>query len=124
MSEMNKLNIIILLFAQSENASENFDVFNSEEFDGKFSPSLDTDEDIANLAADLLPALDVYHAAQRLFLIFNTEKDKIRFERLCRYIVASLQSDSVKLSYVGVFLMKEHRYVIRKNYIIIFVRCL
>lgn len=74
---------------------------------------MDTDEDIANLAADLLPALDVYHAAQRLFLIFNTEKDKIRFERLCRYIVASLQSDSVKLSYVGVFLMKEHRFVIR-----------
>lgn len=88
-------------------------IFNyRDQFDIKFPSTLDTDEDIAQLTTNLLPALDVYHSARRLFLIFNSEKDKIRFERLCRYIVASLQSESVKLSYVGVFLTKEHRYSI------------
>lgn len=81
-----------------------------DQFDQQFPSALDADDEFTRLTSDLLPALDVYHAARRLFLIFHTKKDKERFERLCKYIVASLQSESVKLSYVGVFLIKEHRY--------------
>ncbi|XP_028179306.1 ubiquitin-protein ligase E3B-like [Ostrinia furnacalis] len=57
---------------------------------------------------DLLPALEVYRVTCRLFLIFKQQRDRKRFEKLCKYIVQSLHSDSVKLSYVGVFLNKEY----------------
>ncbi|KAJ0180720.1 hypothetical protein K1T71_004124 [Dendrolimus kikuchii] len=57
---------------------------------------------------ELIPALDVYKVTCRLFLIFNQQRDKKRFEKLCKYIVQSLHSESVKLSYVGVFLNKEY----------------
>lgn len=60
---------------------------------------------------DLLPALDVYRVTCRLFLIFKRQRDRKRFEKLCKYIVHSLHSESVKLSYVGVFLNKEYRFV-------------
>ncbi|XP_063620540.1 ubiquitin-protein ligase E3B [Cydia splendana] len=57
---------------------------------------------------ELVPALDVYKAASQLFLVFKKERDRKRFEKLCKYIVQSLHSDSVKMSYVGVFLNKEY----------------
>ncbi|CAH0406320.1 unnamed protein product [Chilo suppressalis] len=57
---------------------------------------------------DLIPALDVYKVTCRLFLIFQQKRDRKRFEKLCKYIVQSLHSESVKLSYVGVFLNKEY----------------
>ncbi|KAK4876027.1 hypothetical protein RN001_012449 [Aquatica leii] len=56
----------------------------------------------------LIPAIDVYNQSKRLLLIFNKERDRDRFDKLCRYLVASLESDSPKLSYVGVALNKEH----------------
>lgn len=59
---------------------------------------------------ELLPALEVYRVTCRLFLIFKQQRDRKRFEKLCKYIVQSLHSESVKLSYVGVFLNKEYRY--------------
>lgn len=59
---------------------------------------------------ELIPALDVYKVTCHLFLIFDKQRDRKRFEKLCKYIVQSLHSDSVKLSYVGVFLNKEYRY--------------
>lgn len=58
---------------------------------------------------DLIQALEVYKVACRLFLVFKRQRDKKRFEKLCKYIVQSLHSESVKISYVGVFLNKEHR---------------
>lgn len=58
---------------------------------------------------ELIPALDVYRVGCRLLLVFQQQRDKKRFEILCKYIVQSLHSESVKLSYVGVFLNKEHR---------------
>ncbi|KOB78285.1 Ubiquitin-protein ligase E3B [Operophtera brumata] len=58
---------------------------------------------------ELVSALDVYRATCRLFLIFKQQRDRKRFEKLCKYIVHSLHSDSVKLSYVGVFLNKDYR---------------
>lgn len=57
---------------------------------------------------ELIPALDVYHVTCRLFLVFKQQRDKKKFEKLCKYIVQSLHSESVKLSYVGVFLNKEY----------------
>ncbi|XP_013180712.1 PREDICTED: ubiquitin-protein ligase E3B isoform X1 [Papilio xuthus] len=59
-------------------------------------------------AFELIPALDVYKASCRLFLIFKQTRDRKRLEKLCKYIVQSLHSDSVKFSYVGVFLNKEY----------------
>lgn len=61
---------------------------------------------------ELVPALEVYQVTCRLFLVFKQQRDRKRFEKLCKYIVPSLHSESVKLSYVGVFLNKEYRYVI------------
>ncbi|XP_045782566.1 ubiquitin-protein ligase E3B [Maniola jurtina] len=57
---------------------------------------------------ELVQALEVYRVACRLFLIFKQQRDKKRFEKLCKYIVQSLHSESVKISYVGVFLNKEY----------------
>lgn len=58
---------------------------------------------------ELVPALDVYKVTCRLFIVFKQQRDKRRFEKLCKYIVLSLHSESVKLSYVGVFLNKDYR---------------
>lgn len=60
-------------------------------------------------SVELIPALSVYRVTCRLFLVFKQQRDKKRFEILCKYIVQSLHSESVKLSYVGVFLNKEYR---------------
>ncbi|XP_050345337.1 ubiquitin-protein ligase E3B [Nymphalis io] len=57
---------------------------------------------------ELVLALDVYRVACRLFLVFKNQRDRKRFEKLCKYIVQSLHSESVKISYVGVFLNKEY----------------
>ncbi|XP_046964892.1 ubiquitin-protein ligase E3B [Vanessa cardui] len=57
---------------------------------------------------ELVQALDVYRVACRLFLVFKNQRDRKRFEKLCKYIVQSLHSESVKISYVGVFLNKEY----------------
>lgn len=67
-------------------------------------------QDEAPHPIELMPALDVYRVTCRLFLVFKQQRDKKRFEKLCKYIVQSLHSESVKLSYVGVFLNKEYRY--------------
>lgn len=58
---------------------------------------------------DLKPAIDVYHAAARFLSQFN-ENDAVhwdRLERLCRYVIASLESDQSRTSYIGVALNKE-----------------
>lgn len=51
---------------------------------------------------DFKPALDVYQQSLKLLLIWKKERDKERFAKLCRYLVASLDCDSPKISYVGV----------------------
>ncbi|XP_030752735.1 ubiquitin-protein ligase E3B isoform X2 [Sitophilus oryzae] len=56
----------------------------------------------------LKPALDIYRQSIRLLLIWSKKRDAERFAKLCRYLVASLDSDSPKYSYVGVALNKEH----------------
>lgn len=41
-------------------------------------------------------------------MVWKKDQDKVRFSNLCRYIVATLESDSPKFSYVGVSLNKEY----------------
>lgn len=55
-----------------------------------------------------VPALDVYKAACRLFIIFKQVRDADRFEKLCKYVVQSLRSESVKYSYIGISLNKDY----------------
>lgn len=57
---------------------------------------------------ELKPALQVYHHACRLLLVWRQERDQERFSRLCRYLVVTLESESPKISYVGVSLSKDH----------------
>ncbi|XP_045491570.1 ubiquitin-protein ligase E3B [Colias croceus] len=57
---------------------------------------------------EFVQALDVYKVTCHLFLVFKPQRDRKRFEKLCKYIVQSLHSESVKISYVGVFLNKEY----------------
>jgi hypothetical protein len=40
--------------------------------------------------------------------VVSYRKERERLERLLKYIVASLDLDSPKTSYIGVFLIKEH----------------
>lgn len=58
---------------------------------------------------ELRPSLEVYHIATRFLTIFREKdpKDAERLERLCRYLIASLESDSPRTSYIGVALNKE-----------------
>ncbi|XP_046391174.1 ubiquitin-protein ligase E3B [Ischnura elegans] len=58
--------------------------------------------------ASLKPALLVYRTTLKFLLVWKKERDKIRFEKLCRYLIFSLESDSARFSYVGVVLSKEH----------------
>ncbi|XP_056636344.1 ubiquitin-protein ligase E3B [Diorhabda sublineata] len=70
------------------------------------------DEAIPNVPEDVSkiqykPANEIFHQSSKLMLIWNKERDKDRFAKLCRYLVATLDSDSPKLSYVGAALNKE-----------------
>lgn len=53
-------------------------------------------------------ALEIYRHSRRLLWVFEKRRDGERFERLCRRLVKSLESDSPKLSYVGLALVKDH----------------
>lgn len=53
-------------------------------------------------------ALDVFHATRKFLFTFHPKVDKERFERLCRYIIASMDADTLQESYVSVALNKEH----------------
>ncbi|XP_022906806.2 ubiquitin-protein ligase E3B [Onthophagus taurus] len=59
----------------------------------------------------LKPSVQVFHQVSRFMIVWQKQRDKDRFARLCRYLIASLDSDSPKLSYVGMALNKD--YVIR-----------
>lgn len=60
---------------------------------------------------DLKPSIQVYHAATHYLLISRRDcddDDRDRIENLCRYLLASIESESPKLSYIGIALNKEH----------------
>nr|CAD7569227.1 unnamed protein product [Timema californicum] len=54
------------------------------------------------------PSLQAYQVVCKFLLIWKKSRDKDRFEKLCRYLVGTLESDSIKVSYIGVTLNKEH----------------
>lgn len=58
---------------------------------------------------ELRTSLEVYHIATRFVAKFREDnaKDAERLERLCRYLIASLESDSPRTSYIGVALNKD-----------------
>lgn len=68
----------------------------------------DASEGIAN-NIELKPSIEVYTAACRFLSLFKEQSHRHtdRLERLCRYLLASLESESPKLSYIGVALNKE-----------------
>ncbi|GJQ75479.1 hypothetical protein Trydic_g17567 [Trypoxylus dichotomus] len=56
----------------------------------------------------LIPAVTVFHHAYRFLIVWRKERDRERFVKLCHYLITSLDSDSPKLSYVGMALNKEY----------------
>ena len=73
----------------------------------------DVSDSNSNSEIALKPSLQVYRAASHYLLIsWKTEKesedDRERIENLCRYLLASIESESPKLSYIGVALNKDH----------------
>lgn len=52
--------------------------------------------------------LEVFCASRKFLFTFQPGPDKERFERLCRYIVASMDADTLQESYVSVSLVREH----------------
>lgn len=79
-----------------------------EEFDTLLPPVTNPTKDI-----ELKPCLQVYHAASHFILQWKTDSPEDsanyeRLERLCRYLTASLESDSPKTSYIGVALNKDY----------------
>lgn len=78
------------------------------EFDD-FFPAVG-DDGTSEVRIELRGCFQVYSVASR-FLARLKDDDahhRERLERLCRYLVASLESDSPKTSYIGVALNKEH----------------
>ncbi|KAK9513093.1 hypothetical protein O3M35_001362 [Rhynocoris fuscipes] len=71
-----------------------------EEFDREIT------EDLKN--SNIKPSLHYYKIITRFMLVWKLERDKARFEKLCSYLVASVESDNVKVSYVAVALNKEY----------------
>ncbi|XP_004930382.1 ubiquitin-protein ligase E3B [Bombyx mori] len=78
------------------------------EFDELLLQASDGSHDDTQKSTELLPALSVFKSSCRLLIVFDGERDRKRFEKLCKYITNSLHSESIKLSYVGVFLNKEY----------------
>jgi ubiquitin-protein ligase E3 B len=60
-------------------------------------------------AVELKPSLQVYHALSRYLLIWKPKDEDSRdqWERICRYLLASLDSESLKLNYISVALSKD-----------------
>jgi ubiquitin-protein ligase E3 B len=60
---------------------------------------------------ELKPCLQIYHALSHYLLIWkpeNDSSDRESWEKICRYILKSIESDSIKFSYIAVALNKDH----------------
>lgn len=77
--------------------------FFSEDFDSKLP---EVPDDLPKVQYE--QAIEIYSQTLRLLLIWNKDRDKYRFAKLCQYLVATLSNDSPKISYVGVALNKDH----------------
>lgn len=84
----------------------------SSDFDEILPKSIDSKQNVI----ELKPSLQVYHVATRFILLWDENKveHRERLERLCRYLIASLDSDLAKTSYIGVALNADMRFVFKK----------
>ncbi|XP_066590975.1 ubiquitin-protein ligase E3B [Prorops nasuta] len=73
-----------------------------EEFDTNFP------DDEVDSSIELKPALQVYTLVAKFLEIYKKQRDQDRVEKLCRYLVSTLSSESLKTSYVGIALNKDH----------------
>lgn len=76
-----------------------------EEFDTNFLNDGNTETNIK-----LKPALDVYKIVFKFLYIYKKDYVQERIEKLCRYLVLTLDSESPEISYVGLVLNKD-RYI-------------
>ncbi|CAI6374516.1 unnamed protein product [Macrosiphum euphorbiae] len=65
------------------------------------------DETFENIN-DLKPAITVYLSVKKFLTYWDEKRDRQRFEKLCRYIILSLEFDAIKRSYISVALTSEH----------------
>lgn len=67
-------------------------------------------KDTPNSDIELKSSVDIYHATSRFLSLFREKSPAHcdRLERLCRYLLASLESENPKYSYIGVALNKEY----------------
>ncbi|XP_076363103.1 ubiquitin-protein ligase E3B [Tachypleus tridentatus] len=56
----------------------------------------------------LAPALEMNEVIQGFMFVLHPSDDKERFERLCRYIITSMDSNSLKYCYVAIALNKDY----------------
>ncbi|XP_022242610.1 ubiquitin-protein ligase E3B-like isoform X2 [Limulus polyphemus] len=56
----------------------------------------------------LVPALEMNEVIQGFMFVLHQSDDKERFERLCRYIITSMDSNSLKYCYVAIALNKDY----------------
>ncbi len=75
-----------------------------EDFDEKFPP---VPHDAPEAGMALATAVTSYGAAREFLAACNVMEERERFERLCRYVLASLGSSSPKTSYISVALGKK-----------------
>lgn len=62
-----------------------------------------------NASITLIPSADLYKWAGPFLKLFkNNAKYTDILQRICRYIIVSLESDNPKLSYIGIALNKTH----------------
>lgn len=82
-------------------------IFSSAELDDLLPPN---DKDTSNADIELKSSVDVYHAVSRFLSLFKEKSAAYseRLERVCRYLLKSIESENPKLSYIGVALNKEY----------------
>lgn len=82
-------------------------------------------KDQINAEIVLKPSVDVYHATSRFLSLFKEKSTAYseRLEHLCRYLLASLESENPKLSYIGVALNKDHSIAWIRHIKLLLYRC-
>lgn len=83
------------------------DFFSSADLDDLLPPN---DKDTSNADIELKSSVDVYHAVSRFLSLFKEKSPAYseRLERVCRYLLKSIESENPKLSYIGVALNKVY----------------
>ncbi|XP_071530462.1 ubiquitin-protein ligase E3B-like [Panulirus ornatus] len=73
----------------------------------KFDELLGVEQGSFDQPPSLPPALDVFVEVTRFIKIFRLDKDNKRFEIFTRYLLASMDSENMKLNYVACGMNKE-----------------